>query len=89
MDAKDSFFAFVLLLLSLGLFSSLSLTYCVWTKQAEVASELQNERHRKQNELTNVNSRMQVSPPTLVKGHLKRNVRQADEDTNYLPAVKF
>ena len=32
MDAKDSFVFFVLLLLSLGLFGSLSLTYCVWNK---------------------------------------------------------
>ena len=43
MDAKDSFLFLVLLLLSLGLFGSLSLTYCVWNKQTEVASELQNE----------------------------------------------
>ena len=54
MDAKDSFFVFLLLLLSLGLFGSL--TYCVWNKQTEVASELQNEldsklRSELQNEL--------------------------------------
>ena len=45
MDAKDSFAFLVLLLFSLGLFGSLSLTYCVWSKQTEVASELQNELH--------------------------------------------
>ena len=38
----------VLLLLSLGLFGSLSLTYCVWNKQTEVASELQSELHELQ-----------------------------------------
>ena len=48
MDAKDSFMFLVLLLLSLGLFGSLSLTYCVWNKQTEVASELQNELHELQ-----------------------------------------
>ena len=37
----------MLLLLSLGLFGSLSLTYCVWNKQTEVASELQNDQHSK------------------------------------------
>ena len=47
MDAKDRFVFFLLLLLSLGLFGSLSLTYCVWNKQAKVASELQNEVHSK------------------------------------------
>ena len=46
----------LLLLLSLGLFGSLSLTYCVWNKQTEVTSELQNEldsklRSELQNEL--------------------------------------
>ena len=48
MDAKDSFMFLVLLLLSLGLFGSLSLTYCVWNKQTEVASELQSELHELQ-----------------------------------------
>ena len=48
MDTKDSFvFFFMLLLLSLGLFGSLSLTYCLWSKQTEVASELQNDQHSK------------------------------------------
>ena len=48
MDTKDSFMFLVLLLLSLGLFGSLSLTYCVWNKQTEVASELQSELHELQ-----------------------------------------
>ena len=55
MDAKDSVFVFAVWLLSLGLFGSL--TFCVWNKQAEVASELadvQNELHSKlQSELQN------------------------------------
>ena len=37
MDTKDSVVVF-LLLLSLGLFGSV--TYCVWNKQAQLASEL-------------------------------------------------
>ena len=48
MDAKDSFMFLVLWLLSLGLFGSLSLTYCVWNKQTEVTSELQSELHELQ-----------------------------------------
>ena len=48
MDANDGFMFLVLLLLSLGLFGSLSLTYCVWNKQTEVTSELQNELHELQ-----------------------------------------
>ena len=48
MDAKDSVLFLVLLLLSLGLFGGLSLTYCVWNKQTEVASELQSELHELQ-----------------------------------------
>ena len=38
----------VLLLLSLGMFGSLSLIYCVWNKQTEVTSELQSELHELQ-----------------------------------------
>ena len=60
MDAKDGL-VFVLLLLSLGLFSSLTLTYCVWNKQTEVANEvadLQKELQELQHELKNVNSRV-------------------------------
>ena len=72
MDAKDSFVFLVLLLLSLGLFGGLSLSYCVWSKQTEVTRELtdlQNELLRK------------LPGELLVKGQLKRNVRQDDEDT--------
>ena len=110
MDAKDSPFVFALLLLSLGLFGSLSLTYCVWNKQTEVTGELavvqnnlhsklhselqnelkremadmQSELHKLQNELESMNSRVHLgaSQPSQDKAQLKRNVRQADEDTN-------
>ena len=46
----------VLLLLSLGLFGSLSLTCCVWNKQTEVTSELQSELHelQKRSEIANI-----------------------------------
>ena len=74
MDAKDSVFVFALLLLSLGLFGSLSLTYYVWNKQTEVTSELQNELHKMLNELKNVNRRMQENPPALAQSQLKRNL---------------
>jgi len=126
----------VLLLLSLGLFGSLSLTYCVWNKQTEVASELQNELHelqktseiadirteqyskfhsevqdlkstnsklqselaglqnelhKLQNELKDTNSRMHLGAgePSQDKGQLKRNVRQADEDTDMPSATEI
>ena len=101
MDAKDSLLVFVLLLLSLGLFGSLSLTYCVWNKQTEVTSELQNELQRKiqrelQSELKNVlqaalNTRMHLgaSEPSQDKDQLKRNMRQADEDTDTPSATEI
>ena len=101
MDAKDSIFVFVLLLLSLGLFGSLSLTYCVWNKQTEVTNELQNELHSKiqsevHNELKNVfqvalNSRMYLGTKEAfqVKGQQKRNVRQANEGTDTLSATEI
>ena len=97
MDAKDSVFVFALWLLSLGLFGSL--TYIVWNKQTEIASELanvqdelpmklqselqnklkseledvQNELHKLQNELINLNSRVSLgrSEPSQDKGQLK------------------
>jgi len=56
MDAKDSIVV-LLLLLSLGLFGSL--TYCVWNKQSQLASELddqQSQLHELQNQ------RFQVAP---------------------------
>ena len=59
MDAKDSFVFFLLLLLSLGLFGSLSLTYCLWSKQTEVASELQNDlRNKLQSELADMQTEL-------------------------------
>ena len=60
MDTKDGL-VFVLLLLSLGLFGGL--TYCVWNKQTEVASEvadLQKEMVELQNELKSMNSRVHL-----------------------------
>ena len=91
MDAKDTVFVFALLLLSLELFGSL--TYCVWNKQTEVTSELQNELHNKlqseladvQNELrklqNDVNTRihLETNEPSQDKGQLKRDVRQAED----------
>ena len=99
MDAKDRFVFFLLLLLSLGLFGSLSLTYCVWNKQTEVASELQNELNSKleselQDKLLNMfqvalNSRVHLGASEFSqdKDHLKRDMQQADENTNTLSAT--
>ena len=97
MDAKDSVFVFVLLLLSLGLFGSLSLTYCVWNKQTDIQQELHNKLQSElQNELKNVfqaalNSRVHLgaSEPSQDKDQLKRNVRQADEDTDAPSATEI
>ena len=92
MDTKDTFVLLALLLLSVGLFGCLSVTYSVWSRQAEVASELndaQNELHELQNELKNIKNRMQLDVPSQVKGQLKRNVRQADEAIDTLSAAKI
>ena len=91
MDAKDGL-VFVLLLLSLGLFGSL--TYCVWNKQTEVANEvadLQKQLHKLQNELKNMNSRehVEAKEPFQNKAQLKRNVRHADEDTSMPSATEL
>ena len=91
MDAKDGL-VFVLLLLSLGLFGSL--TYCVWNKQTEVANEvadLQKQLHKLQNELKNMNSREHIGAreASYDKGQLKRNARQADEDTDTPSATEI
>ena len=77
MDTKDSFVFFVLLLLSFGL---LTLTYCVWNKQAEVTREL-----------TDLQTQLsKIGPGELpVKGQLKRNVRQTDEDTEMPSAAEI
>ena len=73
MDAKDSFFVFVLLLLSLGLFGSLSLTYCVWNKQTEVASELQNELQelQKRCEIANIQNKLHSKLQSELQNELK------------------
>ena len=91
MDAKDGL-VFVLLLLSLGLFGSL--TYCVWNKQTEVANEvadLQKELHKLKNKLEYMNSREHLGArkASYDKGQLKRNVRQADEDTDAPSATEI
>ena len=87
MDAKDSIVV-ILLLLSLGLFSSL--TYCVWNKQSQLASELddlQNKLQELQNQVAlNDKEHFQHSQ---VKGQLKRNVRQADGETDTLSAAEI
>ena len=99
MDAKDSIVVF-LLLLSFGVFGSV--TYCVWSKQAQLASELDDLQNKLQSnlqselrkELKNVfqvalNNRIlnQVSENSQVKEQLKRNVRQADGETDTLSAT--
>ena len=97
MDAKDSFVFFALLLLSLGLFGSLSLTYCVWNKQTDIQKELHNKLQSElQNELKNVfqaalNSRMHLGTkePFQIKGQLKRNLRQVNEDTDMPSATEI
>ena len=62
MDTKDGFLFLVLWLLSLGLLGSLGLTYCVWNKQTEVTSELQDERNTQselKRELADVHNELQ------------------------------
>ena len=96
MDTKDGFLFLVLLLLSVGLLGSLGLTYCVWNKQTEVTSELQDERntqselkrelagvHRELQQFKNElkNTRFYLGASEPSQGKLKRKVRQADEDT--------
>ena len=76
MDAKDSIVV-ILLLLSLGLFGSL--TYSVWNKQSQLGSELddlQNKLQELQKQVA-LNDKEQ-SQSSQVKGQLKRNVRQAE-----------
>ena len=71
MDAKDSFVFFLLLLLSLGLFGSLSLNYCLWNKQTEVASELQNELHSKlQSELADMQTELRSKLQSELRNEL-------------------
>ena len=87
MDAKDSVVV-ILLLLSLGLFGSL--TYCVWNKQSQLASELvdlQNKLQELQNQVA-LNDKEQFQH-SQVKEQLKRNVRQADGETDTLSATEI
>ena len=86
MNAKDNF---TLLLVSLGLFGSLSLTYLVWNKQTDVANELQIKLHELQNEMksmlqVSLNNKVQLDASELpqYKAQLKRNVRHADNDSD-------
>ena len=86
MNAKDNF---TLLLVSLGLFGSLSLTYLVWNKQTDVANELQIKLHELQNEMksmlqVSLNNKVQLDASELpqYKAQLKRNVRYADNDSD-------
>ena len=75
MDTKDIVVFFVLLLCY-----SLILIKCVGNELSKVARELadtQNELLRK------------LPGKLLVKGQLKRNVQQADEDTNMLSAMEI
>ena len=84
MDAKDSFTFLVLLLLSLGLFGSLSLTYCVWNKQTEVTSELQIELHelQKRSEIADIRneqySKLQSEVQDLKNTNIKFQSELAD-----------
>ena len=84
MDAKDSFMFLVLLLLSLGLFGSLSLTYCVWNKQTEVTSELQSELHelQKRSEIADIRneqySKLQSEVQDLKNTNIKLQSELAD-----------
>ena len=80
---------FTLLLVSLGLFGSLSLTYLVWNKQTDVANELQIKLHELQNEMksmlqVSLNNKVQLDTSELpqYKAQLKRNVRHADNDSD-------
>ena len=99
MDAKDSIVV-ILLLLSLGLFGSL--TYCVWNKQSQLASELDDLQNKLQVQSevqielkkmfqATLNDRVQyqASEHSQVKGQLKRNVRQADGETDPHSAIEI
>ena len=90
MDAKDSIVV-ILLLLSLGLFGSL--TYCVWNKQSQLASELDDLQNKLQELQIQValsdKEHFQASKSSPVKGQLKRNVRQDDGETDPLSATEI
>ena len=84
MDAKDGFMFLVLLLLSLGLFGSLSLTYCVWNKQTEVTSELQSELHelQKKSEIANIRNEQCSKLPSEVQDLKNTNSKLQSELTD-------
>ena len=90
MDAKDVIVV-ILLLLSLGLFGSL--TYCVWNKQSQLAGELddlQNKLQELQNQVAlNDKEQFQASGHSQAKGQLKRNMRQSDGETDMLSATEI
>ena len=99
MDAKDSIVV-ILLLLSLGLFGSL--TYCVWNKQSQLASELDGLQNKLQVQSevqielktmfqATLNDRVQyqASKSSHVQGERKRNVRQADGETDTHSAIEI
>ena len=99
MEGKDKVVVF-LLLLSVGLFNG-TLTYCMWYKQLQLANELQNKlqsdlQSELRNELKNMfqaalNNRVQyhTSQPSEVKGQLKRDVRQAEGETDSLSTTEL
>ena len=99
MEAKDKVVVF-LLLLSVGQFNG-TLTYCVWYKQLQLANEVQNKlesdlQSELRNELKNMfqaalNNRVQslTSQLSKVKGQLKRDVRQANGETDSLSATEL
>ena len=87
MDAKDSIVV-ILLLLSLGLFGSLN--YCMWNKQASELVDLQNKLQELQKQVAlNDKEQSQASKSSQVKGQFKRNVRQADGETDPLSATEI
>ena len=87
MDAKDSIVV-ILLLLSLGLFGSLN--YSVWNKQASELVDLQNKLQELQKQVAlNDKEQSQARKSSQVKGQFKRNVRQADGETDPLSATEI
>ena len=76
--SKTVFFVIVLLLLSLGLFGSLSLIYCVWNKQTEVDSELQSELQelQKRSELADIQNQLH----SKLQGELLNELHQLQNE---------
>ena len=90
MDTKDCIVVF-LLLQSLGLFGSV--TYSVWNKQSQLASELDDLQNKLQELHSQValndKEQFQGSKNSQVKGQLKQNVRQAHGETDTLSASEI